>query len=219
MAIGTNENIVVDGNTGISAPDNGIIVAGTKVTVSNNVVEDATEVGILVDADTGSTVSPNVAITGNTIVGDASTKTGILARNAPGVSITGNTILTGQTDGIIVRNSLAAGLSDGAVISGNFIKNFDGNLINIDGGAGFEDAVISGNVGDGVAATTVVGVRMSTNVQKVNIIANRLRDCTTGILETLSGSDWNFAHGNVLRDNTTPVTIVAANSVASDNLF
>lgn len=211
-----NECVLIDGNELLNSNQHGVSAGGLGVTVSNNIIREFNDTGIVLSNGDGSSLEIGVVI-GNNIFGGASAKNGIVASDAPGASITGNTCEQGSLDGIRFQNTMAADSANRFSISGNCVKDYDQYGIVIIGGSGVKDGVIAGCsvIGTGVA-TTVSGVRLQ-DCEDCVVNSCRVGDCATGLHE-IAPSNFNNFVGSVIRGNTTPKTIVGGGSQANSNL-
>lgn len=132
------------GNSG-SDSSHGINVAGDHIVISNNIIEDFTGTGIVVQEGNTSptgTLSEHCVISGNSITGEVGNNNGgVYVEDAPYITVTGNTIRDGLR-GIWIVHEVST-LIPGPVISGNNISVSEINGVQLDGA--LDSNIVTGN--------------------------------------------------------------------------
>ncbi len=210
----TNINVTITGNTCRNSKNNGIHTGGSRIVVSNNVIFNTTNDGIVLSSTNVSPAAQGffVSVTGNTT--HTTGQRGIDITNHRYAAVIGNVIRAPTGFGIGVTVDVTANGCDFANVTGNIVSNGASTGIRFDGGAdGIQHSVISSNVVENSGAD---GIRISDQSGtgcKDNIIA--LNRCVAntgwGILEANS-SNRNLFVANSVLTNTAGGIILAGNA-------
>ena len=211
-----NRDFVIDGNVCTTSAAFGIYVGGSSMAISNNVIRDHNDTGILLGALLNAQCE-FCTITGNTVEGGVSARFGIAAINAFGVVITGNIVDFGSDVGIQVQNVGAAELANRFAISGNSVNDVTVYGIRVAGGVRVRNGALVGNVVSGVNPNvTVAGIQLE-DCEDITISANHSSDHQAGINEQ-APSNFNVFVGNNVRGNTVGIVKTGVGSIQSANL-
>jgi len=204
--------VIVEGNVLTNAPKEGLVCGAKDIVVSNNHVEDFATIGIRIETLQGpGTVTAGI-ISNNVVAGGASAVKGIFCFSAIRLALTGN----------IVRGNFS---SHGIEVEAQDLT-INGNLV-----SGFVDAGIfitlnAPSIGGCIVGNTIIGISPGSSVQGIQLEAveeyaingNRITECGKGIIES-GASDFNAIVGNVVRGNTTPITVVGASTIQANNVL
>jgi hypothetical protein len=204
----TGAGVVIDGSA-LAAPDRGLTIRRSNITVRGLTVQNFPGDGIRVDTQGPSAVVTGVVIDGNTVIGSGSrgirVSGGVGPGKTVGATVTNNTVTDSAVAGILVNGNLNQTSDPGgntvtASVDGNTVKkskegqadvNFGGDGIDIVGGVGegsdnnvtatVSNNVVMNNRDDGIVAVGC-GLLASgeNNTVNVTIINNAVRD--NGIL-------------------------------------
>ncbi len=212
-----NDGILVANNIVQRIGVHGVNLGGDGIAVTGNLIEAFDDTGIHISA-TGSANAPSLrcVITGNSIFDPAANASGILAQNCEGVVISGNLVegdsATGT--GIEVINSGAIDTADFFSVVSNTIRNFLISL-KITGGSGFKGGTVSANTIRGPGSTGT-GLSITNTLQSV-FSNNQVIAHAIGLIES-TVSDFNNCSINVLRGNTTPISVSGAGTISVSNV-
>ncbi len=210
---GASRQLVVTGNTIQNAGLHAVLLGALDLIFSNNnVINWGAGTGLLINTG-GLGIVENAVVSGNTFIGDGVTVDGMAMTEIANISVVGNSV-DDCISGIEVGASRAS-------IQGNTVRDHtsQGILITSTGAPGgiVLGWAVNGNtvIGQGPGSTTE-GIRISGGEQCA-CNGNSITDCATGILEA-NATNWNTVVGNCARGNTTPITIIGANSISANNV-
>lgn len=209
---GSSERVLVDNNIVKNGTNNGMLVGAKKFVVSNNVLDANEGTSLLINTAGGSPIETAV-VSGNTLIAGGSSTNAMSMLDVANISIVGNSC-SDFPDGIEVAATRYA-------ITGNTVKGHTAvGLRTKTSGAP------STQVGGTIVGNTVIGVSPGSTTTGINIqgiegecacTGNRVTDCATGILES-NATDFNAIVGNVVRGNTTPITVIGAGTISANNV-
>jgi len=182
--------------------------------ISNNVIQNTTDVGIILEnsAANASDTIQDITIIGNTItvgsewayptsVGNGGINLNLdTSDNDGNIAIIGNTITGTETTPHLASFGVSVQGGSEITISGNVIRECYNNYTSY---AGIR-----------------VGTGAATGTENVTVTGNTIQGCTRGIMANETGVDFVLVSNNVILGVTThDLNLTGTNSIAKDNVF